>query len=78
MDMSEVLEKVMEEVQRLTPEERRQLIRALQAAGPAALPRRLETVDRVYGKYAHVRTSSEEFCARKPHEIALEDVSGRQ
>ena len=77
--MSLALERVLEEVQNLTPEERWQLLEALRAAPPArVVPPRLEIVDRVHGKYAHVRTSSEDFCARKAHEIALEDRSNRQ
>jgi len=76
--MSLALERVLEEVQNLTPDERRQLLEALRAAPPARVPPRLEIVDRVHGKYAHVRTSSEDFCARKAHEIAVEDRSNRQ
>ena len=62
--MSTAVEKILEEVQHLTPKEREELLHALEktASRPNA-----------YGKYAHVRTSSEEFCERKAEEIALEE-----
>ena len=68
--VSQALERVLEEVRNLTLEERRQLLEALRATPPARVPPRLEIVDRVHGKYAYVRTSSEDFCARKAQEIA--------
>jgi len=76
--MSRALEKVLDGARNLSPEERRQLLEALQAPGPKHAAARLEMIDRVYGKYSHVRTSSEDFCARKTEEIALEDRNTRQ
>jgi hypothetical protein len=62
--MSTAVEKILEEVQQLTPIEREELLNALE-----------KTAFRhsAHGKYAHVRTSSEEFCARKMEEVALEE-----
>jgi len=62
--MSTAVEKILEEVQQLTPVEREELLNAIKktAFRPSA-----------YGKYAYVRTSIEEFCARKVEEIALEE-----
>jgi hypothetical protein len=76
--MSQGLERMLEEVRNLTPDERRQLLEALHAAPPARVFPRLEIVDRVLGKYAHVHTSSDDFCAGKADEIALEDHSHLQ
>jgi len=78
MPMSQALERVLEELQHLNPDERQQLLEALRPAAAARVVPRVEVVDRVHGKYAHVRTSSEAFCARKAAEIALEDRSHRQ
>jgi len=75
--MSQAIERILEEVRSLSPEDRRQLLESLQGA-PPVLPRPVpEFADRVYGKYAHVRTSSEDFCARKADKISLEDRSRR-
>jgi hypothetical protein len=75
--MSQALERMLEEVQNFTAEERRQLLEALHAPPKRATPR-IEIVDRIHGKYAYVRTSIEGFCARKVDEIVLEDRSHRQ
>jgi hypothetical protein len=75
--MSQAIERILEEARSLTPEERRQLLESLQGAPPVPACTDSEFAGRVYGKYAHVRTSSEEFCARRADEISLEDRSGR-
>jgi hypothetical protein len=62
--MSTAIEKILEEVQQLTPVEREELLNAL---GKIAFRHS------AYGKYAHVRTSDEEFCGRKADEVALEE-----
>ncbi|PYX28114.1 MAG: hypothetical protein DMG77_16810 [Acidobacteria bacterium] len=76
--MSRALEKLLEGARNLSPEDRRQLLEALQAPGPKHTAARLETIDRIYGKYSRVRTSSEDFCARKVEEIAVEDRNTRR
>ena len=75
--MSQAIERILEEVRSFTPEERRQLLESLQGSPPLPASTSSEFADRLYGKYAHVRTSSEDFCARKADEIFLEDRSGR-
>jgi len=64
---SQALEQIIEEVNTLTPEERRQLL--------AHLERDERTADlrRIQGKYAEMKTGSEAFAARKAEEIELED-----
>ena len=64
---SQALEQIIEEVNTLTPEERRQLL--------AHLERDERTADlrRIQGKYAEMNTGSEAFAARKAEEIELED-----
>ena len=69
--MSATLERVLAEVVNLSAEERRVLLDALSAATPRAS--RAAAADGPFGKYSHVRTSSEEFCARKALEVALEE-----
>lgn len=68
------LEKVIEEVKSLTPEERRQLRELLdREARGAEQEERGRLASAVRGKYRDVLTSSEDFIARKAEEIALED-----
>lgn len=63
---SQALEHIIEEVNTLTPEERRELL--------AHLERDERTADlrRIQGKYAGMKTSSDAFAARKAEEIELE------
>ena len=63
---SQALEHIIEEVNTLTPEERRQLL--------AHLERDERTADlrRIQSKYAGMKTSGDAFAARKPEEIELE------
>jgi hypothetical protein len=44
-----------------------------EASGLQSTSTRREAADRVFSRYAFVRTSSEEFCARKADEIELEE-----
>ena len=64
---SQELAHIIEEVNTLTPEERRQLL--------AHLERDKRTADlrRIQGKYVGMKTSSDSFAARKADEVELED-----
>ena len=61
------LDRIIEEVKTLTPEERRQLLAHLEKDGRTADLRRIQS------KYARMKTSSDAFSARKAEEIDLED-----
>jgi hypothetical protein len=69
--MSATLDKIVEEFRNLEPEEQGQLLEILErekrSSERAALARS------VRGKYAHVRTSSEDFIAQKREETRRED-----
>ncbi|MBA2646081.1 MAG: hypothetical protein H0U81_04705 [Pyrinomonadaceae bacterium] len=65
--MSATLDRIIEEVRQLLPDEQRQLRDVLDREARTAELRRIQ------GKYAHLTTSSESFAARKAEEIALED-----
>ncbi|MDT7779219.1 MAG: hypothetical protein QOC99_1731 [Acidobacteriota bacterium] len=65
--MSATLDKIIEEVRALSPEERQQLREMLDMETRAAELRRIQS------KYAHLTTSSEAFAARKSEEIERED-----
>ena len=72
--MSQALERILDEVQSLTPEERRQLREFLELEPDASPPPRpADLVRQIQGSYAHVPTSSEAFIARKAEEIELEN-----
>lgn len=64
---SQALEHIIEAVNTLTPEERRQLL--------AHLERDKRTADlrRIQGKYVGMKTNSDSFAGRKAEEIELED-----
>lgn len=64
---SQELEHIIEEVNTLTPEERRQLLAHLER------DRRTADLRRIQGKYVGMKTSSDSFAARKAEEIELED-----
>jgi hypothetical protein len=65
--MSAALDRIIEEVKTLTPEERRKLLAHLTQGERTAELRRIQS------KYAHMKTSSDAFAARKQEEIELED-----
>jgi hypothetical protein len=74
-------ESVYSQAQTLTPSERAQLIGALanQLAQPAPARQQTQTertaaLNEICGKYAHVKTSVDEFLARKQEEIELEEA----
>jgi hypothetical protein len=79
--MSQALDRILEEVRQLSPDERRQLRERLNYEAhitPSPVPRdvqaeRAALITSVRGKYAHVPTSSEAFNQRKQEEIELED-----
>jgi hypothetical protein len=64
--MSGTLAEIIEKVETLTNEEREVLLKTLRAD-------RASIVDRLYGKYAFVPTSSDAFCERKREEVELEE-----
>jgi hypothetical protein len=72
--MSATLDKIIEEVRALSPEEQRQLREMLeQEAHHSEQERRAALSRSIRGKYRDVLTSGEVFAARKAEEIALED-----
>jgi hypothetical protein len=71
---SVTLEKVLEDVRALTPDERRQLRELLNEETLTMERTERETLlRRIQGKYAHLPTSSQEFADRKQGEIDIED-----
>ena len=65
--MSATLDKIIEEVRTLTPDEQQQLREMLDREARTAELRRIQ------GKYAGLKVSSEAFAAEKAKEIELED-----
>ncbi len=76
--MSRVMDKILQEAQSLTPEERSRLIELLRGSPRKGVATQAEVVDGVFGKYAHVKTSSEDFCVSKAEEVELENGSRRR
>ena len=74
--MSTDVQRIIEAVRALTPEQFGELLSAPEFGGsePAGMTRPAR-VRSVRGKYAHVRTSSDAFAARKRQEIGLEESS---
>ncbi len=68
--MSATLDKIIEEVRSLSPEEQQQLREMLDGE---ERERRSRLSESLRGKYRDVLTGSDEFAARKAEEIALED-----
>ncbi len=72
--MSATLDKIIEEVRQLPPDEQRQLREMLdRETNNSEQSRRAALSRAIRGKYAHLGVSSDEFAARKAEEIALED-----
>ena len=74
--MSTEVEQIIKAFRALTPEQRQELASAIEREAASDSPARMtraNLIEEVCGKYAHVRTSSEAFAARKREEIALED-----
>lgn len=71
--MSTAVEKILAEINTLTPAEQQEL-RGLLVANQTSSPRpTAQLVDQIKGKYSFVATSSEAFSARKQEEVDLED-----
>jgi hypothetical protein len=72
--MSATLDKIIEEVRALSPEEQRQLREMLERETHISEQlRRAALSESIRGKYAHVQTSSEDFIAQKHEETRRED-----
>lgn len=72
--MSATLDKIIEEIRALPPEEQRRLLEILeQERRGSERARRAELARQVRGKYAHLLTGSEEFIALKRKETELEE-----
>ena len=72
--MGSSLQKLIEEVRALSPEERRRLRELLDEEAQAERAReRARLADGIRGKYRDVLSSSDDFNARKATETALED-----
>lgn len=74
--MSHVLERIIEEVRALPPDQRqilREMLDREQQDQDGERARRAALTQHIRGKYAHLPTSSEEFARYKAEEIALED-----
>ncbi len=69
--MSVTLDRIIEEVRQLPPDEQRQLREMLERDSEQS--RRATLSHTIRGKYAHLGVSADEFAARKAEEIALED-----
>ena len=74
-------ESVLTQAERLSPQDRAQLIGALaQGLATPNLPTQIErkaALDAICGKYADVPTSVDDFLARKREEVALEEARYR-
>ena len=66
------VEQILEEAKTLPPDEQHRLRKELDREA------RLEQIRQTQAKYAHIRTSSEDFIARKAEEIASEDRHSRR
>ncbi len=72
--MSTTLDKIIEEVQKLPPDEKRQLRELLNdETRDSEQARRVALSRTIRGKYAHFGISSNTHAASKAEEIALED-----
>lgn len=77
--MSTTLDKIIEEVQKLLPDEKRQLRELLNdETRDSEQARRIALSRTIRGKYAHLNISSDDFAAQKAEEIALEDRHSAQ
>jgi hypothetical protein len=77
--MSATLDKIIEEIRALPPEERRRLLEMLEQEGPGSERARRAALSRsIKGKYARLPTGSEEFIALKREETRLEDSRLRE
>lgn len=73
-EMAEGLEKILQDVRSLQPDERDQLLKLLnREKATAEREARSRAIKRIQGKYAHLLPSTEEFLNRKREEVELED-----
>lgn len=72
--MSATLDRIIEEVRQLSPDEQRQLREMIERETYGHERSRRAALSRaIRGKYAHLGVSSDDFAARKAEEVALED-----
>lgn len=74
--MSPVLEEIIEKIHALPfvePRKLRELLNNEEEEIEREQQRRIKVSKKIMGKYAHLKTSSEEFARRKQEEIELED-----
>jgi hypothetical protein len=71
--MSRAVEKILAEINNLTPDEQCELRALLEQDQISPIARTAEMIREIKGKYSFVPTSSEAFAARKAEEIELED-----
>ena len=75
--MTPTLERILAEVNTLSPGEKTQLREILSTEQPIDLARRQALIRDTMGKYANLPGSSEEFLSRKREDTELEDLSSR-
>lgn len=83
--MSQALDRIIEEVRQLSPDEQERLREMLNRkqhlfasdTHTDEQARRADLIRSIRGKYAHLQTSSDDFAARKAEEIELEDRRSR-
>jgi hypothetical protein len=71
--MSPAIEKILAEINTLTPAEQRELLEFLSQNQTSSLGATAQLVNEIKGKYSFVATSREDFASRKLEEINLED-----
>ena len=72
--MSATLDKIIEEIRALPPEEQRRLLEMLEQERPGSERARRAALSRsIKGKYAHLLAGSEEFTTLKREETELGD-----
>jgi hypothetical protein len=71
--VSPAIEKILAEINSLTPSEQRELLGVLGQNQPSTPRPTAQLVNEIKGKYSFVATSSEAFAARKQEEIDLEE-----
>ena len=76
--MSTRVEQIVKQLADWSPDELRELKAWMEGELAAAEAKdKRAAIDRIFGKYAHVSTSAEDFCARKAADLELESHSPR-
>jgi hypothetical protein len=75
--MSPAVEKILAEINILTPAEQREIRELLGQNQTSPSRPTAQLVNEIKGKYSFVATSSEDFAARKQDEIDLEERQAR-